>query len=266
MIKVLLVTDAIMCTSKDTKFILQSFLNLNVQVQIFNINRDTFLDLKTVEADFAMNRLDVYSSESRVVYEILKSRGIKVLNDGFEKTNNKYLSSTLMEFAGIDTIPTYNINANNMDFMISKLNFPFVIKSTEGYSGQEVYKVLNSEQAKKILLEDNKFFIAQPFISCNGEDYRVIVVGRKIVRSIRRSSTTDDFRANLSLGGVFEDVDSKELNEKALEVMDALGLDMLGLDFIFDGEKYLFCEANNCFDTINHETAENVIKAVLELS
>lgn len=141
---------------------------------------------------------------------------------------------------------------------------PLVIKGTEGYGGEQVYKLDTRNEILSKIENTNIFYIAQPYIECSNEDFRIIVCKNKVIKIIKRKSE-NDFRANLCLGGKYEEIQDNILSQIALRVLEILKLDILGLDFIFDGKEYLFCEANNCFALIDEETADSFISEIINI-
>lgn len=56
----------------------------------------------------------------------------------------------------------------------------------------------------------------------------------------------DDFRANYSAGGAVEEFAlTPEIERIALEASKHLGLDIAGVDLLFDGDSYKVCEVNS---------------------
>lgn len=110
MSKVLLFIDDITANSIGTKTIVNSFIKYNISVQLFNINKDNFDILYTLNPKIIMNRVDIYSSEMRVAFLIFEDKQIPILNKDFEQTNNKFLTSTILKHKNISIIPTLNIN------------------------------------------------------------------------------------------------------------------------------------------------------------
>jgi ribosomal protein S6--L-glutamate ligase len=113
--------------------------------------------------------------------------------------------------------------------------------------------------------------LAQPFIeAAQGESIRVIVTGGEIIASSLRRAT-DDWRSNISLGGLQEryELDSLEA-DMSIAATEALGLGHAGVDLIksIDGTKVL--EVNACPDFTSMrnissvDIAEKVIIATLK--
>jgi len=75
---------------------------------------------------------------------------------------------------------------------------------------------------------------------------RVLVIGGKVVGAMKRTAPEGDFRANISSGGtgeVFPITD--EIEYIAREAAKVLGLDIAGIDLLFDHRGFRVCEANS---------------------
>ncbi len=61
-----------------------------------------------------------------------------------------------------------------------------------------------------------------------------------------RRAKEDDFRANYSAGGTVESYPVSPLIERiALQAAKVLGLDVAGVDLLFDGDGFKICEVNS---------------------
>ena len=71
------------------------------------------------------------------------------------------------------------------------------------------------------------------------EKLLVVVVGGKVIGAMKRESVDGDFRANITRGGEAKPIDIDEQMEYlALESTKLLGLDISGVDLLFDGDSY----------------------------
>ena len=95
--------------------------------------------------------------------------------------------------------------------------------------------------------KSNVNIILQEFIeSSRGRDLRVITVGGRAVACIQRVAQDGSFKANVSRGGLAEPFDiTPEIEWLSTEVSRLLGLDIAGIDLLFDGDHYRICEANS---------------------
>ena len=115
--------------------------------------------------------------------------------------------------------------------------------------------------------------IYQQYIECGGVDERWIIVGDKIVCAMQRKSVSDDeFRANLSVGGVGTPIEiTEDMQEFAKKIIDVFeGYLYAGIDIITDkdGNRY-FLEANvtpgtKIVDITNHNFFDDVYKYIIE--
>ncbi len=121
--------------------------------------------------------------------------------------------------------------------------FPFVIKSTSGSRGREVYSPRDGEELKSlvgILSKEEKAgkkFFAQEFINCT-KRVRVLTVGGKIMGSI---SQLTKWRKRVSGYTPREDekkIDkfypSSDMQKLALSAVSAVGIDIAGVDILID--------------------------------
>jgi gamma-F420-2:alpha-L-glutamate ligase len=133
-----------------------------------------------------------------------------------------------------------------------ELGFPVVVKTLRGTRGDGVLLCANREQfgdLAKLLdgAQSGADFIFQQYIrASHGRDVRVLVVNGRAVAAMERRSTDGSFKSNISLGGVgtaFEP--PPEMAELAVRVANVLGLDVAGVDILFDEHGYRICEANS---------------------
>ena len=80
----------------------------------------------------------------------------------------------------------------------------------------------------------------------HGKDIRIVVVGGKVVGGMKRESNDGDFRANITRGGGAKPIEIDEQMEYlALETTNLLGLDISGVDLLYDNGGYKICEINS---------------------
>src|SRR5690625_3226046 len=120
------------------------------------------------------------------------------------------------------------------------LSFPLVIKEAFGSFGEQVYLVNTFvEMKEKIAKLKSLPFVFQEFIdSSYGIDLRLQVVGDQVITAMKRTAK-DDFRANVTAGGVMEAYEPTKYEKKlAIQAAKALNADFAGIDLLFgpDGE------------------------------
>lgn len=123
----------------------------------------------------------------------------------------------------------------------SGFNFPVIIKGSGGDRGTRVFKVNNLEEMEKLVrdlrrseTEEGKRYMLQEYISNNG-DYRVLVLGKKVLGVMKRSSRSkEEFRNNYSAGGKVEVADlPDEIKQLAVKAAKVCGLMVAGVDVAF---------------------------------
>jgi gamma-F420-2:alpha-L-glutamate ligase len=133
-----------------------------------------------------------------------------------------------------------------------ELGFPVVVKTLKGTRGNGIVLCSSREQFNDLanLLDGanpGADFIFQQYIrSSHGRDVRVLVVNGKAVAAMERKSCDGSFKSNISLGGIGTRFDlPDDMAELAVKVSAVLGLDVAGVDILFDEKGYRVCEANS---------------------
>ena len=128
-----------------------------------------------------------------------------------------------------------------------QLGYPLVLKECFGSLGGQVYLVRDSGQLRR--LADTlaaRPFILQEYIPPGGEDFRLYMVGDRVVAAMRRVNPAD-FRANIGSGGHGQAyVPTQEETALAQEACRILGVPIAGVDILHTPEgKPLLCEVNS---------------------
>jgi gamma-F420-2:alpha-L-glutamate ligase len=133
-----------------------------------------------------------------------------------------------------------------------ELGFPVVVKTLKGTRGDGVLLCSNREQFQDLatLLDGARpgaDFIFQQYIAAShGRDVRVLVINGKAVAAMERRSVDGGFKSNISLGGLGSSFDLPQpMADLAIRVAQVLGLDVAGVDILFDTNGYRVCEANS---------------------
>ena len=209
--------------------------NTQVFAYIFEGN----VDISLPKYDFVL-----YLDKDRYVAELLEKAGYKLYNsiDSIIKCDDKMLTHICLANEGIKMPTTisstlcYTDNGNR-DYLvevIDKIGLPMIVKENYGSLGKQVYLANNHAELLEI---ENKLIhiphIFQQYIECSkGKDYRVIVIGGKVIAYMKRENPYS-YLSNLATGGTASKV---ELPEKYLEVARRaariLGLDYCGVDIL----------------------------------
>jgi gamma-F420-2:alpha-L-glutamate ligase len=160
----------------------------------------------------------------------------------------------------------------DVDLVERELGFPVIVKTLRGTRGAGVLKCEDRNEFEDLagLLESAEAkadFILQHYVrASHGRDVRVLVIGGRVIAAMERRSLTGGFKSNVSLGGVGAPYNPPpEMAELAVRAADALGLDVTGVDILFDEDGYRICEANSApgFQGLEHATGLDVPSAIL---
>ncbi|NNU79031.1 30S ribosomal protein S6--L-glutamate ligase [Halovulum dunhuangense] len=127
---------------------------------------------------------------------------------------------------------------------------PAIIKLLEGTQGKGVVLGETRKAAESIIQAFsalNAQFIVQSFVKeANGEDIRCLVIGDRVVASMKRRGAEGDFRSNLHQGGSAElvRITPKE-RATAIKAAKAMGLNVCGVDMLRAAEGPAVMEVNS---------------------
>jgi RimK family alpha-L-glutamate ligase len=144
---------------------------------------------------------------------------------------------------------------NRAEIGFRPYNWSIIIKGSGGDRGTRVYKANNLEEMEKLVrdlrkseTEEGKRYMLQEYIPNDG-DYRVLVLGDKVLGVMKRSSQNkEEFRNNYSAGGAVEVADlPEEIKQLAVKAAKVCGLAVAGVDVAFreyDMKKPVIWEVN----------------------
>jgi ribosomal protein S6--L-glutamate ligase len=148
---------------------------------------------------------------------------------------------------------------------------PAVIKIARGTHGNGVVLAETRKAAKAVMqafFVEGVNFLVQEFIEESaGTDIRALVVGGRVVASIKRQSRDDDFRSNTHQGGVGKVVKLTEAEEKtAIKAAKAMGLPICGVDMMRSARGPLVLEVNSSASIKTPEliTKRDVAEKIIE--
>jgi ribosomal protein S6--L-glutamate ligase len=148
---------------------------------------------------------------------------------------------------------------------------PVIIKVARGTHGNGVVLAETKKAAKAVMqafyVEGVNFIVQEYVAESAGTDIRALVVGNRVVASIKRQSLDDDFRSNTHQGGVGSAVKLTEEEEKtALKAAKAMNLPVCGVDMMRskDGPKVLEVNSSASIKTPELVTKRDVATKIIE--
>lgn len=149
---------------------------------------------------------------------------------------------------------------------------PLIVKLLESTQGKGVVLAETKKAAESVIdafrgLKAN--FLVQDFVrEAAGEDIRCLVVGGKVVASMKRTGAEGDFRSNLHRGGSAKSVRiTKTERETAIKAARVFGLNLAGVDLLRSesGPKVLEVNSSPGLEGIESSTGKNISGLLYDL-
>lgn len=185
-----------------------------------------------------------YQNEISLLGKFCDAYGIPLF-DAAVRTNpiiSKNDDLFLLGRSGFSLIQTIFLeNRDGHKLLMEQFRFPIVAKEVRGKRGLDVYLLKNKKQLQEFIRANipagktlaTKTYQFQEFIPADF-DVRVLVLGNKALGAIeRRSADPNDFRHNVSLGGIARQIPvTPEMEKLALKAAKILQFEFAGVDFI----------------------------------
>ena len=218
--------------------------------------------------------------DASLVANYAKKKGIKIIDLLYTKSLlmpaslSKVVELEILISAGLPVPEIYFANLESINKNSAKiLGFPFVIKSTSGKKGRDVWSAQSMKELTvliDVLKEREKKgerFFAQRFIRAS-QRIRALVVGKEVIGAITRPAKWRRRLANKTEGHKEAIKLSSELETLALEAAKAVSLDICGVDILVDdmSNKPYIIEANAApsWKAIAKDCGVNVERKILE--
>ena len=193
-------------------------------------------------------------------------------------SSDKYRTYLKLQDYGLTQPKTVLIpNADTWKQALESLDskFPIIMKTLEGSKGVGVLFIESERQIESIVQllysqNDDVDLLIQEYIKTDG-DIRVIVLGGKVIASMKRDVVEGDFRSNVSQGAKVKEYKLTELEiEQCLLAAKAIDGSWTAVDFIPSKnpktEPPYILEVNHSPGTegIEKATGKNVVKQVID--
>ncbi len=185
----------------------------------------------------------------------LEGLGVRSFNssESIERVRDKLFTQQLLAKHNLPVPKTMLVKFPvNTDIVSRYLGFPLIVKPLSGAQGIGVFLAVSKTRFEDLmqLIEAANIkanIILQEFVSLSkGRDLRVFTIGGHAIACMERKSKRGRLKANYSQGSSVKKIeltpDIKKLASKASKI---LGLEISGIDLLFDGERFKICEANS---------------------
>ena len=230
------------------------------------------------ESDAVLARIIPSGSLEQIIYRVdalhwLEERGVPVINSprAIERAVDKFYTSALLHEAGLPTVETV-VCERAGDAVAAVREFgDAVIKPIFGSMGHGLVRVSDADVAfrvAKTLETTRAVFYVQRAVDHGGRDYRLFVVGGRVLAAIERRAADGDWRSNVARGATATAFDAPhEWQEMAVRAAAAIDADYAGVDLLRaqDGRVYVL-EVNGIpgWEGLQSATGVDVAAAIVE--
>lgn len=194
-------------------------------------------------------------AERAAVLRELELRKVPIVNN-FQpvvRTRDKFRTMQILSARKLPVIKTVLLSKiDSLDHVLHSVgDFPVVVKTIFGNDGKGV-AIFESKRSLisgiELMMDNNiacESILIQEFVKAQNKDYRLFVVGGKVVAQMERSAPAGDFRANLDGGGSGAKANLPEsVVTLAEDAANALALDIAGVDILLGEQGPVICEIN----------------------
>lgn len=209
-----------------------------------------------------------------LLLEYAKKNNIPIVDEylswlGGAMRKKKSSEAALLLREGVDYAKTYYAGSiARIKQIVKKEKKPVVVKATGGRHGTSTFLIKDEKDLQKALSgRESSQFLVQEYLPNDG-DYRLFLVGYKLVAGFKRQKKEDKLILNRSLGPsqAIEIPDNvRQLAEKATKI---LGVEVAGIDAVVDERsgKPMIIEANQSpeFYTMEKRTGIDIAGEIID--
>ena len=269
--------------SYETNRLIEEFQKQDIEIQLVDPNTVDIFVNKENKKSILVNGLEsdlpkfvfprTGSGTSYYIKAVIRHferMDIPVINssDAIDNVKDKLYTHQILAQSNLDIPKTMLLRYPiDIDFVEKNIGFPVIVKKISGSYGRGVFLCEDKKSLRQLvtmaeLTKKSYDIILQEFIKDTwGKDLRVMVVNNKVVGCMLRQATDDDFRANITRGGEgFPYEVNEQIDWLSVESSKALGLDIAGVDLLFQNGGYKICEVNSNpgFEGMENYTKKNI--------
>jgi len=214
-----------------------------------------YVDGEELKPDAVIPRIAAtHTFYGNAVVRQFEMMGVFTVNDSvaIARSRDKLRSMQLLARKGVGLPVTAFAHHTDATSELIKMcgGAPLVIKLLEGTQGAGVVLAETKNAAQSVIeafKAGNMNILVQEFIEeAKGADIRCIVVGGKVVASMKRQAEDGEFRSNLHRGGSAQKVKiSPEERAVACRAAKAMGLNVAGVDLLRSNHGPVVMEVNS---------------------
>ena len=274
--------------SWETNRLVKEFTKQDIEIRVVNPNDvDIFVDRDDRKSiivggkpralpDFVIPRTGSGTTYFiKAIIRHLERLGVTLINgsNAIDTVKDKLYTQQVLGESNLPVPKTLLVrHPIKLEWVEKNLTFPVIIKTLSGSFGAGVFMAEDKKQFKQLLkmaeiTKKSYNIIVQEFIKDSwGKDLRVFVLNGKVVGCMMRQAVDDDFRANITRGGegIPYQID-ENIEWLGGESARLLGLDIAGVDLLFDNGGYKICEVNSSpgFEGMDKFTHTNIAEEIV---
>ena len=274
--------------SWETNRLVEEFTKQDIEIRVVNPNDvDIFVDRDDRKSiivggkpralpDFVIPRTGSGTTYFiKAIIRHLERLGVTLINgsNAIDTVKDKLYTQQVLGESNLPVPKTLLVrHPIKLEWVEKNLTFPVIIKTLSGSFGAGVFMAEDKKQFKQLLkmaeiTKKSYNIIVQEFIKDSwGKDLRVFVLNGKVVGCMMRQAVYDDFRANITRGGegIPYQID-ENIEWLGGESARLLGLDIAGVDLLFDNGGYKICEVNSSpgFEGMDKFTHTNIAEDIV---
>jgi len=182
--------------------------------------------------------------------EHLEFCGVRLMNRTYamRQAKDKYATLFYLEKAGLPIPKTVISGHLESAYNEFKNLQKAVIKPLIGSRGLGVSKVVNETVAYYIMKNVtrlNEIIYLQELLELPGEDFRLFVIGNRVIAAMKRRASKGEWKTNISQGGKpIKFIPPADMEDLAVRAVKALKLDYAGIDIAVIDEECKILEVN----------------------
>ena len=228
-------------------------LNLRYSQADKNGLRNKGFNLYEMDAFFSYNAGE--QTQSQIYFYEQLDRVIPTINSysAFALSEDKFRTNQTLALNGINCSDFFLCHREEPELVRERFKEwgKMVFKPLDGWGGVGM-ALIDSEHTLDTLMPflnqmDIRHFYLERFIENDYSDFRVDIVDGEFVACYGRKASKHDWRTNITSGGsVFLREPNDEIVDLAIRATNALGLDIGGVDLLYDKEReeYVVLEVN----------------------
>lgn len=230
------------------------------------------------ESNAVLARIIPSGSLEQIIYRVdalhwIEERGVPVINSprAIERAVDKFYTSALLREAGLPC-PYTIVCERAADAMAAVRELgDVVIKPLFGSMGNGLVRVSDPDVAfrvAKTLETTRAVFYVQRAVDHGGRDYRLFVVGGRVLAAIERQAAAGDWRSNVARGAVAVPFDPPAAwCDFAVRAAAAIDADYAGVDLLVDRDGTVYViEVNGIpgWEALQRATGVDVAGAIID--